>query len=348
MNLLLARRVPLFAPVRLLSAKQLVYHEHGDPNKVVKLVESDIPDEPQSDEVLVKWRSAPINPADLNQIQGVYPVSPPLPAVGGNEGCGWVEKVGRGVKDLKEGDLVIPSQSGLGTWRTYGIHKGVDLFPIDKDLDRTTAAMFQVNPCTAYRMLHDFVELAPGDIIIQNGANSAVGRYVIQIARLLNLNLINVIRDRPNVEELKAELETIGADSVYTDEEFAKASKVLSNVHLALNCVGGRSSLLLAKTLTNGGCMITYGGMSKKPVECPTSSLIFKDITLRGFWMSEWYAQGPSNADKRHEMYAHLGEWFKTGHLKTTSVDEHKIENFKDTIGKASTKSNVKQLFVFQ
>lgn len=92
MNLLLARRVPLFAPVRLLSAKQLVYHEHGDPNKVVKLVESDIPDEPQSDEVLVKWRSAPINPADLNQIQGVYPVSPPLPAVGGNEGCGWVEK----------------------------------------------------------------------------------------------------------------------------------------------------------------------------------------------------------------------------------------------------------------
>lgn len=90
-------------------------------------------------------------------------------------------QVGRGVKNLKVGDLVIPAQSGLGTWRTHGIHKGVDLFPIDKDLHRDTAAMFQVNPPTAYRLLHDFVELSPGDIIVQNGANSAVGRYVIQV-----------------------------------------------------------------------------------------------------------------------------------------------------------------------
>lgn len=82
---------------------------------------------------------------------------------------------------MKVGDLVVPTHSGLGTWRNYGIHKGIDLFPIDKDLDRTTAAMFQVNPATAYRMLHDFVELSPGDIVVQNGANSAVGRYVIQV-----------------------------------------------------------------------------------------------------------------------------------------------------------------------
>jgi trans-2-enoyl-CoA reductase len=82
---------------------------------------------------------------------------------------------------LKIGDSVVPAQSGLGTWRDFGIHKGHDVFPIDKRLDRTTAAMFQVNPCTAYRMLHDFVELSPGDIVVQNGANSAVGRYVIQV-----------------------------------------------------------------------------------------------------------------------------------------------------------------------
>jgi trans-2-enoyl-CoA reductase len=108
----------------------------------------------------------------------------------------------------------------LGTWRTHGIHKGEELFPIDKDLERDTAAMFQVNPPTAYRMLYDFVDLAPGDIIIQNGANSAVGRYVIQIAKLLNLTVINVIRDRPNVEGLKHELiEGLGADVVYTEEE---------------------------------------------------------------------------------------------------------------------------------
>lgn len=93
MSLRLVKRVPFGASVRFLSAKQVVYSEHGDPTKIVKLVEKEIPDEPQSDEVLVKWRAAPVNPADLNQLQGVYPVSPDLPAVGGNEGCGWVEKV---------------------------------------------------------------------------------------------------------------------------------------------------------------------------------------------------------------------------------------------------------------
>lgn len=135
---------------------------------------------------------------------------------------------------MKVGDLVVPAQSGLGTWRTYGIHKEEDLFPIDKSLERDTAAMLQVNPPTAYRMLYDFVDLAPGDIIVQNGANSAVGRYVIQIAKLLNLNLINVIRDRPNVEGLKHELiEELGADVVYTEEEvcfsfFTKYSFIFS------------------------------------------------------------------------------------------------------------------------
>jgi trans-2-enoyl-CoA reductase len=90
------------------------------------------------------------------------------------------------------------------------------------------------------------------------------------------------------------------------------------------------------------------GGMSKKPVECPTSSLIFKDISLRGFWMSSWYAEGGhENADKRHEMYAHLSEWFKTGQLKSSISQQHKIEDFKTAIDEASKKSNIKQLLVF-
>lgn len=87
--------------------------------------------------------------------------------------------------------------------------------------------------------------------------------------------------------------------------------------------------------------------MSKNPVECPTSSLVFKDIELRGFWVSQWYAEGSPNVDKRHEMYAHLAEWFKNGHLKATMTEEHKIDSFKTAVEQASKTSNVKQLFVF-
>lgn len=93
MSLLLAKRIPICSTIRCLSAKQVVYSDHGDPVKILRLETTDLPDEPQSNEVLVKWRASPINPADLNQLQGVYPVSPELPAVAGNEGCGWVEKV---------------------------------------------------------------------------------------------------------------------------------------------------------------------------------------------------------------------------------------------------------------
>lgn len=100
MSLLLARRIPIYATTRSLSVKQIVYEDHGDPTKILRFEKIDIPDEPQSNEVLVKWRAAPINPADLNQLQGVYPVAPELPAVGGNEGCGWVEKVSFSTKTL--------------------------------------------------------------------------------------------------------------------------------------------------------------------------------------------------------------------------------------------------------
>lgn len=79
--------------------------------------------------------------------------------------------------------------------------------------------MFKVNPPTAYRMLHDFARLEPGDTVVQNGANSAVGRYVIQICRLLNIKSVNVVRDRDEISELKKELGDLGANYVYTEEE---------------------------------------------------------------------------------------------------------------------------------
>ncbi|KAI6232849.1 Enoyl-[acyl-carrier-protein] reductase, mitochondrial [Aphelenchoides fujianensis] len=345
-SLAAASRRFLFAQLRALSTKRLVYEERGDPAKILRLETVKLDDTPKADEVLVKWRAAPVNPADVNQLQGVYPVKPQLPAVGGNEGCGWVEKVGSNVSNVKAGDLVIPARSGLGTWRTFGVHKADEIFPLDARLERSVAAMFQVNPPTAYRMLHDFVQLRAGDTVVQNGANSAVGRYVIQIAKILQLNLVNVVRDRPEIGELKAELRELGASVVHTEEEFAKAARELTNVRLALNCVGGRSSLNLARTLGAGGCMVTYGGMSKQAVQCPTGPLIFKGISLRGFWMSQWYDDG--HAEERQRMYARLADWFTSGQLRSTKTREFPLEDFEKVVGVALETANVKQLFVME
>jgi len=77
------------------------------------------------------------------------------------------------------------------------------ILQIPKDVGLVEASMMNVNPCTAYRMLKDFVQLKPGDTVIQNGGNSAVGQLVIQLCKIWNYKTINVIRDRPNVQELK-------------------------------------------------------------------------------------------------------------------------------------------------
>uniref|UniRef100_A0A8C8AYP8 Enoyl-[acyl-carrier-protein] reductase, mitochondrial n=1 Tax=Otus sunia TaxID=257818 RepID=A0A8C8AYP8_9STRI len=147
-------------------------------------------------DVHVKMLAAPINPADINMIQGTYAIVSPLPAVGGNEGVGEVLEVGRRVAALKPGDRVIPAVTGLGTWRTRGVFPEETLLKVPGDIPVLSAATLSVNPCTAYRMLADFETLAPGDSIIQNAANSGVGQAVIQIAKASGIKTINVVRDR--------------------------------------------------------------------------------------------------------------------------------------------------------
>ncbi|KAI1697862.1 alcohol dehydrogenase groES-like domain-containing protein [Ditylenchus destructor] len=166
-----------------LTVKSLVYKQNGLPEKVISLVQSTISTKSLGQsQVLVRWLAAPINPLDFAKIMGVIKEQPPLPAIGGTEGCGVVEKIGSGVTTLKAGDLVIPAEFGVGTWRTHGVHESKQLTALGKSFSKFSAAMLFINPPTAYRLLKDFVELKQGDVVAQNGANSACGRYIIQVS----------------------------------------------------------------------------------------------------------------------------------------------------------------------
>ena len=184
-----AKKLGNFATKRFYSSScQLYYESWGDPQEVIKFKNVEpLNVSPKGNQVHVKFQASPINPADINQIQGVYAVKPPLPAIGGNEGYGIVEAVGPEVKDLKPGDFVIPAFSGFGTWRSEAVEPEDKLYRIDNRIPRNFAATLQVNPCTAYRMLEDFVKLGKSDVVVQNGANSAVGKYVIQVSSNITL-----------------------------------------------------------------------------------------------------------------------------------------------------------------
>uniref|UniRef100_UPI0023DD3ED0 enoyl-[acyl-carrier-protein] reductase, mitochondrial isoform X5 n=1 Tax=Callithrix jacchus TaxID=9483 RepID=UPI0023DD3ED0 len=222
-----------------------------------------------------------------------YGLLPELPAVGGNEGVAQVVAVGSSVTRLKPGDWVIPANAGLGTWRTEAVFSEEALIQVPSDIPLESAATLGVNPCTAYRMLMDFEQLQPGDSVIQNASNSGVGQAVIQIAAALGLRTINVVRDRPDIQKLTDRLKSLGAKHVITEEELRRPEiknlfKDMPQPRLALNCVGGKSSTELLRQLARGGTMVTYGGMAKQPVIASVSLLIFKDLKLRGFWLSQW------------------------------------------------------------
>jgi trans-2-enoyl-CoA reductase len=348
-----------------LSTRRLVYNERGDPNKVIQLTtaELEIPTTSPRPLAVIKWLAASVNPADINMIQGSYAVQPPLPAVGGNEGCGVVERIiGGDSKDtsghgLAVGQRVIPAISGLGTWSEYGVYPAEKLYPVDQRLRMEAVANFQVNPPTAYRMLRDFVDLdgvrkekGETPVVLQNGANSAVGRYVIQIAKLLNYHTVNIVRDRPDIDALKAELMALGAGEVLTEEEYADRLKsdTPTKAHLALNCVGGRSALQLIKGLGERGCLVSYGAMSKQPLSIPTGPLLFNDLSLRGFWMSKWYEREGNPSAARDEMYRQLSNWFVDGSLQSPPTERRGLGEFREALEVATgdAKGSKKQLFV--
>ncbi|XP_064219658.1 enoyl-[acyl-carrier-protein] reductase, mitochondrial isoform X3 [Aotus nancymaae] len=282
-------------------------------------------------DVLVKMLAAPINPSDINMIQGNYGLLPKLPAVGGNEGVAQVVAVGSSVTGLKPGDWVIPANAGLGTWRTEAVFSEEALIQVPSDIPLESAATLGVNPCTAYRMLMDFEQLQPGDSVIQNASNSGVGQAVIQIAAALGLRTINVVRDRPDIQKLTDRLKSLGAEHVITEEELRRPEmknlfKDMPQPHLALNCVGGKSSTELLRQLARGGTMVTYGGMAKQPVIASVSLLIFKDLKLRGFWLSQW--KKDHSPDQFKELILTLCNLIRQGQLTAPACSQVPLQDY--------------------
>lgn len=324
----------------------LRYSEYGDPLEVLHKATESLP-AIKPDEVLIKMLVAPINPADINTLQGrtvlqrlidlynkyflfkgKYPDRPPLPAIPGNEGVAEVLQIGADVKNVTIGDHIIPVINATGTWRSHSIQSADTLLAVPKEMDLVAASQLTVNPSTAYRMLRDFVKLQQGDTVIQNGGNSACGQAVIQLCRIWGLNCVSVVRNRPEIDELTAFLKKLGATEVLTEEQIRTTTifkdGCLPKPKLALNCVGGKSATEILRHLADRGQLITYGAMSRESVTAPNAALIFKDIQFRGFWMSRWTKANLKN-DERTKMLNELIGWYVDGQLQAPA---HQLVDF--------------------
>lgn len=268
------------------------------------------------------------------QFIGKYPVKPKFPAVGGNECVAEVIQVGDKVKTLAAGQRVVPSATGIGTWSTHAIYAEEQLMPISNKIGLAEAATITVNPCTAYRMLKDFVKLTGGcDSVIQNGANSAVGQAVHQLCKAWGLKSVGIVRNRPDIDCLKVHLKGLGATEVFTEEGIRTTTifkeKKMVKPKLALNCVGGKSATEVARNLSDKGVMVTYGGMSREPVVVSTAALIFKDIAFRGFWMTRWTKENAKTAE-RAQMFKDLCQLMEDGKFVAPVHELVPLNQFKE------------------
>ncbi len=309
-----------------------VYETHGNPADVLR-VESRPWPTPAAGEVIVKMRAAPINPADLNQIEGKYPVRAELPATPGFEGAGIVVDGAADVKDLSNDALVILPHN-TGTWRDAVAVKADELVVVPAAINAVHASMLKINPMTAWRLLHDYVDLARGDWLIQNAANSAAGRAVIQIARELGYKTVNVVRRSELIGELRLE----GGDVVLVDSENLRheVKDAIGGppVRLGLNAVGGESALRLANCLAPGSTLVTYGAMSLQPLKIPNGLLIFNDLRFRGIWINKWYDN--ATPAQRMETFQHLFEMAKRGLLQTKVEKAYPLSEAKTAVAHAA------------
>jgi NADPH:quinone reductase-like Zn-dependent oxidoreductase len=256
----------------------------GKPVDGLECVDIPEPDTPGPNQVLIGIEYSPINPNDLMVAQGIYAFRPPLPAVIGNEGVGRVLAIGPGVESVRLGDRVLAPLSSF-TWKERLVVSAGGLFALPADADPQQLAMLAINPPTAALLLSEYADLQPGEWVVQNAANSGVGRWVIAFAKTRGLKTVNIVRR----SELVAELEAIGADVVVVDSPDVrnkiKAAVGHAELRLALDGVSGPATGVLAAALSPHGTLVSFAAMSEGPMSVSPLDVIFKPLTMRGFWL---------------------------------------------------------------
>lgn len=307
------------------------YHRTGNPTEVIQ-VDTVVSTPPGAGQVAVQMLWAPINPADINMLEGKYGEARPLPDVPGNEGAGRVISVGDGVPESWLGRTVLVDRE---SWREHGNWDLQGMIPVPSDLDPRHASVLRVNPPTAWRMLHDFAELKTGDWLVQNAATSAVGRAVIEIAKDRGWKTLNVVRRA----EAADELHSLGADAVVLDGDSMadEAKSVLGGAKpvLGLNAVGGVSATRLAGLLAPGGTLVTYGAMSKEALKIPNGFLIFRDLRFCGFWLTRWLKSADARA--RDEMFAEIFRLAGEGRFAPRVAREFPLAEVKEAVAVATS-----------
>jgi NADPH:quinone reductase-like Zn-dependent oxidoreductase len=311
--------------------KKVEISAYGTPEEVAACVDAPDVGAPAAGEIVFEVLAFPINPADISMIRGNYRLHPPLPATPGAECVGRVAAVGAGVAALRPGDLVINLQRE--NWTQRRRIAADDAIPIPAGLDLKQAAMLRINPATAQLLLEDHVALRPGDWVIQNVANSAVGRHLIVIAKSRSVRTLNVVRR----DDVAAELRALGADVVLADglDLAVRAREAAGGapIRLAIDAVSGDACKRLADSVADDGVVVSYGSMSGADPVMSRAALGARGVSLVGFMLGRGLAKRTPEAVRA--LYADLAAKLRDGILKAPIDATYPIEDIKGALAHA-------------
>ena len=308
--------------------RQLQLVAHGQPSDVIELNTVSEPALGQED-VLVSMEAAPLNPSDFLLVRGLYGVRPAFPFSVGAEGVGRVTQTGSKVDVALQGKrvLILPTYE-QGTWADQVVVPVRNIVPMSNDADPLQLAMIGINPVTAYLLLNRYVALKPGDWIGQTAANSAMGQYLIALAKLAGVKTLNVVRREDAAEQVRqwgGDRVVLQGDNLYKDSEEALDGKKLS---LVLDTVGGTPVGELAKSLRPGGSIVVYGLQSGQFPAISPRDLIYRGLGLHGFWLMNWIRNAPRT--EIQEVYQKLGDLVADGSLSAAVEHVYPLEQFKE------------------
>jgi len=222
---------------------------------------------------------------------------------------------------------VVPTYE-QGTWADEVVVPAHNIVPISGEADPVQLAMLGINPATAYILLNRFVALNPGDWVGQTAANSAMGHYIVKLAKLAGVKTLNVVRRKEAAEQVLlfgGDRVVLEGDDLQKEIEDALAGTKLS---LVVDSVGGTSAGELAKSLKPAGSIVVYALQSGKFPIMPAKEFIYHGLSLHGFWLANWTRDAPRT--EVYEVYQKLGDLVADGSLSAAVEHVYPLEQFKE------------------
>ncbi|MDB5560847.1 MAG: alcohol dehydrogenase [Hyphomicrobiales bacterium] len=312
--------------------RSVIFEEFGTPFRVLTLTDRPMP-EPGPGQVRVRMVLSPIHNHDLMIIAGKYGYKPQLPAVPGTEAAGVVDALGEGVSNLKIGQRVCGGASA--TWAEYYLANAATLVPLPDAVPDETACQLIAMPLSTFRLIEELA-VKPGNWIIQNAANGAVGKLLAQFCAERGVNVINLVRRDAAVGELEA-LGIANAVSTAQPDWPARVAELTKGAPIVrgLDSVGGTATDQLLDVMAELSTLYFFGALSGQKLLISPENILYKRQVIKGFWAAK-----PTDTVSPQAIGQMIGELVKraaTGQLRLPVAEVFDISK----AGEAAAASDV-------